>query len=285
MLARLLIAAVSPAVFFSLQLVVTARAQDAATAALAGRVTIQPTVDAGSATIRLAPIGVNIPIPADLAVRKTNIQPDMLYLDAATRDGFSIFLTFNFYVQDPEGKCVPPDKRESPKNADALRDPRWSVKVSEEKWVYLCLQLPQGVVQLESSPPQKTQLEALRQLTAAFADAFLPGTAKPATVVASSAPAEEPFSSVYVGDLMPRLYVNIMNRCILEEDPTSCRNYESFRALRKECEGTNAAMCARIAEMAKDQPKVAAPYYRRACELGDKPSCRKADQQERKIKD
>lgn len=262
----------------------TASSQDTAAPAAPAKLVIDASVDTNSRSIRLSPLGISVPIPQNVAVSSFQKQPDWISLETRA-SGSLLAAEFRFSLVDSSFNCdgyQPGKKKKALKNAAAILDPRWVGYQSDSGWASLCLKTPQGTVSMEAGPLLgNPQYDGIRQLSANMADALMPESKQAAP------PAPQVIS---IDDVLPNHVASSVDMCAMDPQRfwASCMLVENFRQNQAGCSGGNAIYCGVIAgTAAKSKPPdwyAAARYYRRACQLGDTASCKKADAAEKKDK-
>jgi len=259
-------------------------AQAPASAPAAAASPLQFSVDATKRQIRIDPIGVVIRLTQFVAVKELEKAGDRsVNLDMRGGQGIVTLRPLRLAVES----CQQWDARLSNKRKQDPKRP-----FLDERWfptfiggvkggvfgVSFCLDWKGGAVEVQTNVFD-TDLKGpdgalLSEVATILADAFLPETAKPAPKMTS------------VEGVYPRKLRPYAESCKAGSANASlnCSVLEAWSSLQKTCANGNDAACVSIASAAVKEKDydVAAVYYQRACELGDKKSCGRAEENKNK---
>ena len=246
--------------------------------------------DASGPYVRIEPPGFNLRLPEGSTLRDFQSSAGYFTLNLDYRTGG---VAFYFYA--PLNSCADWEKElaspssswkryQRPADASAY-DSRWNSNyfINKSREVNLCLDRPGGSIQLTAQEFGRST--ALRDLTLGLANGFLPGTT--AAQTASSAAQTSAVSNVY-----PLRMIEAARVCKSGgTDPQTtflaqlnCDIVKNFNSMRSSCMRGEARYCTFIADQAaKDKDyTAAAAYYQQACDLGDKKSCGRAEDNKKK---
>lgn len=259
---------------------------------------IDASLDSGSRSIRLAPLGVSVAIPDDMAISRFNASKDAFSLSGDFKPSGLMSIDVRFVSGGPAPDCAAwfaasdsmKSRLKTQKKGAEFYDSRWHPKYYENKsrWVTLCMDRPGGFVFVETVPIGATAVQPMRHFTANVADALLPQTVQ--TSVAAQAPAPTPISYINISNELPVFFGRAVIACEVEQRQAQCAARDQFQQWRALCQNRNdyntgdASACRAIGKVTRiyEEFGIAAKYFQRACDLGEAAACKEAKDSERK---
>lgn len=280
-----------PAAVLSCLPIGSALAQDPTPAAApAVAVPINAVLDVGSRSIRLDPLGASVRIPDSIAISHFANHGNAFGFSGDFGGAYNFMgLQISFAARETctqwsEQKPYKGSKFVTPKKGEEFYDSRWhpKYKLGSGKWMYMCMDRPDGTIMVELSPMKPAAPRAIQEFTSNLADAFVP---RPTQTVAAAVVAPVRTSSIDISDDVPNFVVMTGVWCD-EGRQVQCDAHRTFLGYHTQCREGSASACSFFGRMSANsgEYEISAKFYSRACELGDPDACKMAKQSQSKVK-